>query len=88
MLEEVGDPRLPSSLPSTRTSEESIMIYPMSPQPRLPIQVLLNHDVSASRHLGDQQVVCDLNIGAELQPLITANFQMLDRGGARWWRHV
>jgi hypothetical protein len=42
---------LPLSLPSTRTSEESIMIYPMSPQPRLPILVLLDHDVLAFRHL-------------------------------------
>jgi hypothetical protein len=62
-----------SSLPSTRTFEESIMIYPMSSQPRLPIQVLLDH-VLPSRHLVDRELVCDLNIRPELQPLITANF--------------
>jgi hypothetical protein len=73
MLEVVQGPRLPSSLPSTRTFEELIMIYPMSSQPRLPIQVLLDH-VLASRHLVDRQLFCDLNIRPELQPLITANF--------------
>jgi hypothetical protein len=73
MLEVVEGPRLPSSLPSTRTFEESIMIYPMSSQPRLPIQVLLDH-VLPSRHLVDRELVCDLNIRPELQPLTTANF--------------
>ncbi len=59
------------------------MIYRMSRQPRLPIQVFL-----ASRHLVDHQLVCELDIRREPQPFITANFQMLDRGGTRWWRHV
>jgi hypothetical protein len=49
------------------------MIYPMSSQPRLPTQVLLDH-VLASRHLLDRQLVGDLNIRPELQALITANF--------------
>ncbi len=87
MLEVVQGPRLPSSLPSTRTFEESIMIYPMSSQPRLPIQVLLDH-VLASRHRVDRHLVCDLSIRPELQPLITANFQMFHRGGARRWKHA
>jgi hypothetical protein len=87
MLEVVQGPRLPSSLRSTRTFQESIMIYPMSSQPRLPIQVLLDH-VLASRHLLDRQLVGDLNIRPELQPLITANFSMSHRVGARRWKHV
>jgi hypothetical protein len=67
------------------------MIHPMSPQPRLPIQVLLDHDVLTSRHLVDHQLGCVFKFEQSFThslPPISKRFTGVDHIGGNMFESV